>query len=300
MENRQPTTQSIAAALDASDSRVAKILIQMESHGLLERKEGEICLTPVGHDYALRIIRAHRLWEKYLADETGFKELDWHDQAEIYEHELSDEDVENLAASLGNPTHDPHGDPIPTSTGDFIPHGGKPLTSIPMDHIARIVHIEDEPEAIYAQLVAEGLYPGMYVRVVEISAHSIRFWAHGNEHVLAPILAANISVVVQEEDEAHHFPMGVKLSDLQAGESGRVVGLSPGLRGLERRRMMDLGIIPGTEINVEMRSPSGDPTAYRIRGAVIALRSEQSRFIYMEPFEAGEGSEHPKLHKEAS
>lgn len=67
------------------------------------------------------------------------------------------------------------------------------------------------------------------------------------------------------------------LDQLQKGQSALVEDLS--CTGLNRRRMMDLGILPGTRIEIEMISPLGDPTAYRIRGAVIALRREQARTI---------------------
>lgn len=67
------------------------------------------------------------------------------------------------------------------------------------------------------------------------------------------------------------------LDQLQKGQSALVKDLS--CTGLNRRRMMDLGILPGTRIEIEMVSPLGDPTAYRIRGAVIALRREQARTI---------------------
>ena len=63
------------------------------------------------------------------------------------------------------------------------------------------------------------------------------------------------------------------------GQQGQVVALSPRIRGVERRRMMDLGILPGVVIGAELVSPSGDPTAYRIRGAMIALRREQAQLI---------------------
>lgn len=53
--------------------------------------------------------------------------------------------------------------------GNFVYHGGRPLSALPLDTPARIVHIEDEPETVYAQLVAEGLYPGMDVRLLEVS-----------------------------------------------------------------------------------------------------------------------------------
>ena len=69
----------------------------------------------------------------------------------------------------------------------------------------------------------------------------------------------------------------MSLNDLKSEESGVVTELLS--EGAERRRMLDLGILPGTEIEVVMKSPMGDPTAYRIRDAVIALRKEQAELI---------------------
>jgi DtxR family Mn-dependent transcriptional regulator len=60
-----------------------------------------------------------------------------------------------------------------------------------------------------------------------------------------------------------------------------VLGISKALRGQQRRRLMDLGVVPGTEIIAEMRSASGDPTAYQIKGASIALRKELADRIYL-------------------
>ncbi|MDH3402564.1 MAG: ferrous iron transport protein A [Acidobacteriota bacterium] len=73
-----------------------------------------------------------------------------------------------------------------------------------------------------------------------------------------------------------------RLSGLAIGERGRVVALAPALRGAERRRLFDLGLIPGTEVEAELRSPGGDPTGYAIRGAVIALRREQADQVQVE------------------
>jgi DtxR family Mn-dependent transcriptional regulator len=70
-----------------------------------------------------------------------------------------------------------------------------------------------------------------------------------------------------------------RLSSLAVGESAEVVSLLPGLRSAERRRMMDLGLLPGTVVEAELRSPAGDPTGYRVRGAVIALRRDQADHI---------------------
>jgi len=67
------------------------------------------------------------------------------------------------------------------------------------------------------------------------------------------------------------------LADLPVGQAGVVVALD--LRGAERRRLLDLGLVPGTVVVAEMRSPLGDPVAYRVRGASVALRRDQARQI---------------------
>jgi DtxR family Mn-dependent transcriptional regulator len=241
-------------------------------------------LTPDGRDYALRIIRAHRVYERYLADQTGFKESEWHTRAHQLEHQISPEEVEALAAKLGNPTHDPHGDPIPTADGVVIYHQERtPLTSLPIDKPARIVHLEDEPEAVYAQLVAEGLHVGQEIRLLETSPQRVRFWAGEDEHILAPILAANISVVPLMEEPKEEAMPGQPLTTLKPGQGATVAALSPRIRGAERRRLMDLGLLPGTTIEVEMESAGGDPIAYRLRGALIALRKSQAELISVCP-----------------
>lgn len=275
----QPTLQSIAGALDISVNQAAHILNDLEARELVQIRAEEFGLTPAGRDYALRIIRAHRLWERYLAEETGFAEAEWHGQAEHHEHFLSEDQADALSLQLGNPAYDPHGDPIPTATGDLQPHGGKALTAMEVDVPLRIVHIEDEPDVVYAQLVAEGLHPGMEVRLTEISPQRVRFWAGDDEHVLAPVVAANISVLPLPEPVEVESGPGERLSSLKPGQAGRVVNISPASRGPERRRLMDLGILPGTVVAAEFLSPSGDPMAYRIRGALIALRREQADLI---------------------
>lgn len=280
MRGEKPTLAAIAGTLHINQNDTAVLLTHMQNEQLLTLQEGQIQLTPPGREAALHIIRAHRLWERHLAEETGYGEVEWHGRAEQIEHRLSPEEVEALAERLGHPTHDPHGDPIPTASGEIVTHGGLALTQLPLDTPARIVHLEDEPELVYAQLAAEGLHPGMMVRVVETSPERIRFWANGNEHWLAPIIAANVSVVETETAVAPEpTPAGEPLTALKPGETGEVVAILAACRGAERRRFMDLGILRGGKITVGFRSPSGDPVAYQIRGATIALRREQAALI---------------------
>lgn len=274
-----PTLNSVAGALQIKRDRAAKVLSDMESGGLSSYDDGSLRLSQAGRELALHIIRAHRLWESYLAEQTGVSEAEWHHRADRQEHLLSREAAAALAAKLGNPAFDPHGDAIPPADGELGAESEETLNAAPLLTPVGIVHIEDEPEVIYAQLCAQGLRTGMRVCVLEKSASGIRFWADGAEHVLAPILANNISVAPLPELQVSDLFEENYLSGLKPGERATVLGLSPCCRGSERRRLLDLGFVSGTLVEIEMVSPAGDPTAYRVRGTLVALRREQAGLI---------------------
>ena len=274
------TLNSVAGSLSISADDASKVVKELEELELITSHENNIILTPEGRSYALRIIRTHRLWEKYLADETGVGEEDWHISAEEIEHRITPDQADTLAAQIGNPVFDPHGDPIPSAKGDLPVKKGNALNTLRIGEFARIIHIEDEPHAIYSQLVAAGLYPGMQVRMIELSKDRIKFLANGEEVVLAPLFAKNVTImpIKGERTISGKFK---SLSSLPVGEKGIVLGISKRCRGQQRRRLMDLGIVPGTEIEAEMKSIGGDPVAYKIRGASIALRKKQADKIYL-------------------
>ncbi len=281
-----PSVEGIAGLLQLKPNAVAALIAQMERGGLVTYLGGHLRLTPTGRELALHIVRTHRLWESYLADQTGIAEVDWHREADRQEHLLTTQETEALAARLGHPTRDPHGDEIPTRTEDLRASSGSSLNAATPGEAMRIEHIEDEPSTVYSQLVAAGLRAGMKLVVIEKDAQRIRFWADGNAHVLAPSLAHNIEVVPQPDLKADEVYAERFLSQLKPGERARVLGLSPACRGAERRRLLDLGFVPGSELEVEMVSPGGDPTAYRVRGSVIALRRDQANLIRIAPEEA--------------
>lgn len=286
VEGEHASLASLAGALQLPLGRTADLLADMEKRGLITYQGGILHLTPDGKRYALHIIRAHRLWERYLAEETGYAAKEWHRRAERLEHDLTPDQVEALNLKLNRPSHDPHGDPIPTADGQTSMDAGQPLTRISVDGLARIIHLEDEPASIYVQLIALGLQPGMELRVLDKSDSQIRFWAGGDEHVLATMLANSVTVTPVEEMQLQP-PLGEPLGRLQIGQQARVLGLSPQCHGAERRRLLDLGFVPGALVEAAMISPSGDPTAYRIRGTLIALRHEQANFVRTVPEEQG-------------
>lgn len=279
-KNISATVNSLAGNLSISSDKASNLVQLLEDMGLIKFTSEELELSSEGRSYALRIIRIHRLWEKFLADETSTRETDWHLQAELKEHQLTNDQADILAAQLGNPIFDPHGDPIPTSAGELPKKKGIPLSTLNPGEVARIIHIEDEPAAVYAQIAAEGLYPGLHIRMIGSSSNKISFEAKGEEIVLAPILAANITVA-----ELPSYEKAIDnyrtLDSIKAGEQAVVIGISRALRGQQRRRLMDLGVVPGSIITKEFVSAGGDPIAFNIRGAIIGLRKDHAKLIFI-------------------
>lgn len=280
--NLTATVDSLAGNLHIPRDKAALLITRLGENKLIEgNRDGIYRLTKDGRLYALRVIRTHRLWERYLADETGTAESAWHTLAEKKEHELTIEQTNELAAKLGNPIFDPHGDPIPLPSGEVARRKSFPLTSLALYETGQIFHIEDEPDIIYAQIVALGLYPGMHIRLISADEERIRFEANGEECVLSPQIAASISVSALNFNEKVPEEY-LSLAHLKTGEKGKVVGIAKALRGQQRRRLMDLGVVPGSVIEAKFSSPAGDPIAYIIRGAVIALRRLHASYIFIE------------------
>lgn len=274
------TLNGVAGNLSISADDATDIISRLESMGLVSAKKDELSLTSDGRSYALRIVRVHRLWEKYLADETSVTENEWHQKAEQIEHTLTPEQADILAAQIGNPVFDPHGDPIPSASGVLPQKKGKLLTEMKVNEFANIIHVEDEPNAIYSQILAQGLYPGMQIRMMEISDKRVKFIANGEECILSPLIAKNITVGIiklEKQIDGKFKP----LSSLKIGEKGTILGIGKALRGQQRRRLMDLGIVPGTKIEAELQSLTGDPVAYKVRGTTVALRKQQTDKIYL-------------------
>ncbi len=276
-EGTPSTTASVGDALGVSSRKADRLWQQLESQGLVEVSGDRLHITPVGEQLALQVIRAHRLWEKYLVDEARVPLADVHTMADRREHKRNPEAMSELDASMGYPTTDPHGDPIPTAEGVLSQTDSAPLTHWPIDQSGMIVHLEDEPVAIFAQIAAIGLSPGQRIKVIESTAERIVFTDHQATHVLAPIVAANVFLSASEPmDTQRLLP---RLTSLELGASAKVRGLDRTLQGYTRRRLLDLGLTNGADIAAEYRSFLGDPVAYRVRGSLIALRQDQAAHV---------------------
>ncbi len=278
---RGGTIESIAGQLEVSTGKAASLLSHLTEMELVRADDSGAHLTPAGKDSALRLVRTHRLWERYLADRTGVPAGEWHAEAELMEHTLSPAEADALAARLGHPAWDPHGDPIPTTGGELPEVERLTLVSAAPGRAVEVVHLEDEPREIYDALLADGLGLGTRLDVLGRSDQAVRVRARGREWPIASVVARNVSVrqlpAGESADES-----AATLLDLSTGEVGRVVDLSPACLGSQRRRLLDLGVVKGTEIVPELVSAGGDPVAYRVRGALIALRREQADWIRIE------------------
>jgi len=275
---RKASLNAMAGALKISDKKLLKLVEEMSLRNLIKFEKNTLRLTPSGNDYALKIIRVHRLWEKYLSERTGIDKSEWHDRAELKEHELTKEETDQLYRELGNPRFDPHGDPIPTETGEIIESNWKSLSGLPNNSSAKIVHIEDEPDVIYQQILKKKLHIGSQVKIISSDDHEVKFFSEGNRYELSPIVASNISVEDLKQQEIFEEDM-VRLSSLKTGEKALITGISTECRGASRRRLLDLGFIADSIIETEFASPMNEPKAYSIRNTIIALRGDQADLI---------------------
>ena len=271
-------TKTLVQVLKFSNHQIIEVLKKMTINDLIYFESDVIKLTDAGRDYALRIVRVHRLWERYLADKTGFSKEEWHDRAEKMEHKLSNDETNMLAARLGNPKFDPHGDPIPTKSGKIAEVSGIELPLLPVNSIGRITHIEDEPEIIYKQILAENIHIGSLIRVIENNVTRITFQSEGETFRLAPIVAANLTVALIEKEVVIEDNIA-RLSSLKADENAKIIGISKESRGESRRRLLDLGFVKGATIKIDLLNPLGEPNAYLIKGTSIALRHDQAAKI---------------------
>jgi len=239
-----------------------------------EDAQGAMHLTEAGEARARELIRAHRLWERYLVDREGMPLEAIHAEAHRREHETTPEDLKRLDAELGHPAWDPHGHAIPAPGCPVPSPPGRPLLEegTPRSRL-RIVSLDDEPAPLLAQLVVLGLKPGVDVEVLEREPDLLRLRLDGNVVPLAAAAARHVFVV-----PAPVLPM--PMGELPVGSRAQVVEVRG--NGKHQRRMLDMGFVPGAEVGVIRKAPLGDPIEYRIKGTAVALRQEDADTVLVE------------------
>lgn len=191
------STNALAERLGVSPASASAMVKRLDSFGLVRHEPYRgVRLTSRGMHVALEVLRHHRLLELYLAEELGMPWDQVHKEAEVLEHVLS-EDVEQLIAEkLGHPTHDPHGDPIPTPDGQIHEPDTLALDELETGDEAVFVRVSDQHPDMLRYLSERGIAPGVRVEVLgrEPFGGPLRVRVKGQEHPLGAELARAMRV----------------------------------------------------------------------------------------------------------
>ena len=165
------STSRIADARQVKPGSVTSMLRRLAGLNLVNyEKHYGVTLTDNGEKIALEVIRHHRLLELYLMEALGFGWDEVHEQADLLEHVISEKLEERIAAALGYPTLDPHGDPIPDRDGSMMVMHTRPLSDVSPGELAQVARIPADNNSEMLRHLAElGLTPGTLVRVTAVA-----------------------------------------------------------------------------------------------------------------------------------
>lgn len=201
-EGRPAATSDIARLLDLSAPSVSGMVKRLSELGLLEHIPYKgVQLTEAGRRAALRMVRRHRLIEAYLVQFLGYGWDTVHVEAERLEHAVSDTLVERMAAALGHPVVDPHGDPIPGADGSIHEPACTPLADVDIGETVEIRRVdESEPERL-RYLALLGLVPGVILTVLDHQPFGgpVTVQSAGERHSIGAELAQVVLVVAGDQ-----------------------------------------------------------------------------------------------------
>ena len=191
------TTSALAERLGVSPGSVTAMLKRMVEMGLVEHEpyRGAL-LTAEGERVALEVIRHHRLLESFLSEVLGMPWDRVHDEAEVLEHYISEDLEERIAAALGDPAHDPHGDPIPSRELDVDRQQGTPLTEVESGAAGTLTRVSDSDPEMLRYLDERGIRPGarLTVGAREPFGGSVAIEVDGAEHTIGSELARRMVI----------------------------------------------------------------------------------------------------------
>ncbi|HEV7811504.1 MAG TPA: metal-dependent transcriptional regulator [Leifsonia sp.] len=190
----EPITPSVLAArLGLAASTVTEMVKKLSVAGLVTHVPyGAVTLTTDGTALALRMVRRHRLIETWLTVSFGYDWDEVHDEAEVLEHAVSDRLLEAIAAQLGHPVRDPHGDPIPAADGSIVRPEAVLLRDAPEEAVGTIVRISDRDPALLRYLAGASINLDLGVAVLRRTGGVLAVRVDGREHELDADAAASI------------------------------------------------------------------------------------------------------------
>jgi DtxR family Mn-dependent transcriptional regulator len=162
------STSDLAERLGVSPASASGMVRKLAELGLAEHEPYRgVRLTPAGKRVALEVLRHHRLLELFLAEALGMPWDRVHAEAEVLEHVLSEELEELIAARLGNPTLDPHGDPIPSVELEIDEGHTLSLDELEAGAAGCFMRVSDSDPEMLRYLERQGIAPGAHFEVIE-------------------------------------------------------------------------------------------------------------------------------------
>src|SRR5436305_13189050 len=162
------SNNSLAERLSVTPASASAMVKKLGGLGLVEHVPYRgVELTPDGRRVALEVLRHHRLLELYLAQTLGVPWDRVHDEAEVLEHHISEELEELIAAKLGDPTHDPHGDPIPTRDLTIEEGATESLQALEVGERGTFARVSDSDPEMLRFLAEQGIAPGDSLEVID-------------------------------------------------------------------------------------------------------------------------------------
>jgi DtxR family Mn-dependent transcriptional regulator len=307
VDGRPVPLAQLADALSISAVSVNEMCRKLQDHGLvIYRPYKGALLTTEGELRANHILRRHRLWEVFLVEKLGFaySYSQAHDFACQLEHATPNLLADRLDVFLGYPAVNPNGDPVPRADGMLPARPLHPLTALSAGQTGHVVRF-DVDDASRGFLEEHGVRPGQPLTMLAVSGDSVLLRVGGAAVSLARGLADSIRVEKKDEraDRVEETPSlsessmiekeksemqvqaetrltQIPLHDLPVGQRGIVVRV--GGKGPSRRRMMDMGLVPGTEVEVVRVAPLGDPIEFTLKGYNLSLRKSEAKAIQVE------------------
>ena len=191
----------VASAVGVAQGTATTMVKALAESGLAEYEPySGVRLTPAGEKLAGLVLRRHRLVELFLVQVMGMSWAEVHDEAEQLEHVVSERLIERIDEMLGRPTHDPHGDPIPTPDGAITPRELDTLLTCPVRTPLKVTRIADQDPAFLRFIEHHDLKPGQPVEVETRDAAADSVLIRGKDHKTMTIGARAASKLLVEVD----------------------------------------------------------------------------------------------------
>jgi DtxR family transcriptional regulator, Mn-dependent transcriptional regulator len=190
----------VAAALGVTPGTATTMVKALAESGLAEYEPySGVRLSAAGEKLAGLVLRRHRLVELFLVQVMGMSWAEVHDEAEQLEHVVSERLIERIDEMLGRPTHDPHGDPIPTAEGALTPRHFDNLLTCPIGIPLRVTRIADQDPAFLRFIENNDLKPGQPVEVEtrDTAADSVRLRRNDRHITIGARAASKLLVEVE-------------------------------------------------------------------------------------------------------